>query len=249
MTERIAVIIPARYASQRLPGKPLLKIAGKPMIQWVYERAKQIPGVGKVVVATDDERISEAVTSFGGEAYMTPVTISNGSERVGAVAENMQTDIIVNLQGDEPLISPDSVGRAIQEMNKEPNLQVTTLGYPLRYEEEWHNPAVVKILVDNYHNAIYFSRAAIPFPRDNGFRPIPLLMRHIGIYVYRKHFLLQFLNWPRGILEEREKLEQLRILERGYKIRVIKANEFSPGVDTAEDILSVEKIIQKRGLK
>lgn len=249
MKQRSIAIIPARYASTRLPGKPLINLCGKSMIQWVYERACQIANVDRVIVATDDKRILKAVQNFGGEAFLTPPEVTTGSERVGLLARDMDADVVINLQGDEPLISPTAVGGAVRELHKNPRLDVATLGFPIQSEEEWLNPAVVKVIVDNEGNAVYFSRAPLPYHRDEKFQAnLPLLYRHIGVYVYRKAFLMDFLTWPEGVLESREKLEQLRILERGYKIKVVEADMFSPGVDTPEDVSRVEKMMKERGM-
>ena len=247
MTSDVAVVIPARYAASRLPGKPLIPIAGKPMIQWVYERALQIRNVSQVIVATDDLRIADTVKQFGGVAIMTPENCANGSERVGIVAHQIDADIVVNLQGDEPLISPAAVTQAIMALQQNPALSVATLGFPLEDAFDWQNPAIVKVLVNCNMQAIYFSRAPIPHPRDDEFQPLPLLFRHIGVYVYRKNFLLQFLEWPEGVLEKVEKLEQLRIVERGFPIHVVLAESLSPGVDTPEDLPKVEELIKQRG--
>lgn len=242
-------IIPARYASTRLPGKPLINLCGKPMIQWVYEKACRIANIDRVIVATDDPRILNAVQGFGGEAFLTPPEVTTGSERVGLLARDIDADVVINLQGDEPLISPTAVGDAVRELHENPRLNVATLGFPIQSEEEWLNPAVVKVIVDNEGNAIYFSRAPLPYHREEKFQANqPLLYRHIGVYVYRKPFLMDFLTWPEGVLESKEKLEQLRILERGYKIKVVEADMFSPGVDTPEDVSGVEKMMKERGM-
>lgn len=243
MKNRIVVIIPARYASTRLPGKPLIPLRGKPMIQRVYERAAQIPGVDRVLVATDDSRILETVQDFGGEACLTPGEIRNGSERVGFVARQLEAEIVVNLQGDEPLISTRAVGAAVQRLLEDSRTVAATLGYPLKTEAEWRNPAVVKVITDANGNTLYFSRAPIPFHRDEEFSPLPFLYRHIGVYVFRKSFLMEFLSWPEGTLEAREKLEQLRILERGYSLKLVEADTLSPGVDTPEDLEVVERML------
>ena len=244
---RSVIVIPARYESTRFPGKPLVKLANKPMIQWVYERAGQIPGVQKIIVATDDSRIADAVTKFSGNVVITPKNISNGSERVGFVAKDLDAEIIVNLQGDEPLISADDVAKAIHTLAADPRLNIVTLGFPIQNEADWKNPAIVKVVVDGQMNAVYFSRAPIPHFRDAHFRAIPRLFRHIGVYVYRKSFLLEYLSWPEGVLEKCEKLEQLRILERGYQIKVVESASLSPGVDTPEDISIIEKLLKKKG--
>lgn len=246
-TIRTVIVIPARYAATRLPGKPLIPLLGKPMIQWVYERARQIPGISEVLVATDDQRIAQVISAVGGSAIMTPADIPNGSERVGFVVREMEADIVVNLQGDEPLISPHAIATAIRALLENPDLPVATLGYPLRDEQTWRSPSVVKVVVNRFGNALYFSRAPIPFPRDRKFELLPLLYRHIGVYVYRKSFLMTFLSWPEGILEQCEKLEQLRILERGYPIKVVESESLSPGVDTPEDIPVVEKALKEKG--
>ena len=247
MNSRVAVVIPARYASSRLPGKPLIALAGKPMIEWVYRQARQIHDATEIVVATDDARIVEAVHAFGGKALMTPVDCANGSERVGWVARSLTADIIVNLQGDEPLVSPEAVSMAIRALQQNPALGVATLGFPLRTALEWQNPSIVKVLVDVNCRALLFSRAPIPYPREATFSPLPMLFRHIGVYVYRKSFLMKFLSWPEGVLEGVEKLEQLRILERGHAIRVIEADALSPGVDTPDDIPAVEEFLKAKG--
>ncbi len=248
MSQRATIVIPARYASTRLPGKPLLSLVGKPMIQWVYERAAQIPNAGQVIVATDDKRIYDAVCGFGGNVQMTPDTLKTGSERVGFVAKDLTSDIVVNLQGDEPLISAAAVAEAIDLLEKDPACQVSTLGCPIEREEDWQNPSIVKVVTDSNDTALFFSRAGIPHPRNEAFRPSPRLLRHLGVYVFRRQFLLDYLQWPPGELESIELLEQLRILERGFSIRVARTDEVSPGVDTPEDVKVVEDMIKMKGL-
>ncbi len=244
-----AVIIPARYGSTRLPGKPLIPLAGRPMIQWVYQRACEIKNADRVLVATDDSRIETAVRAFGGEVVMTPPELASGSERVGWAARDLEVEIVVNLQGDEPLISAAAVSQAIAALQTHPNLPAATLATPLASEEEWRDPSVVKVLVNERYEAIYFSRAPIPYHRDRNFAPFPGLYRHLGVYVFRKSFLMDYLAWPISTLEEREKLEQLRILQKGHRILVVETDQFSPGVDTAEDIQRVEAMINERGLE
>ena len=247
MTQRVAVVIPARYHSTRLPGKPLIPLAGKPMIQRVYERALRIPHADTVLVATDDARIAEAVTAVGGRAVLTDPTIPTGSERVGAAVRDLDVQIVVNLQGDEPLIAPEAVGEAIAVLRADPALSVATLGFPLTAEGDWRNPAVVKVICDATGNALYFSRAPIPYFRDTPFHPVPGLYRHLGVYVYRKSFLMKYLEWPQSRLEFIEQLEQLRILERGHPIRVVESPTLSPGVDTPEDVERVQQLLNTRG--
>lgn len=243
----VVAIIPARYASTRLPGKPLIQLHGKTMIQRVYERASLLQSVDRVLVATDDQRIFDAVKSFGGEVAMTPNNIATGSERVGFVAKDLAASIVVNLQGDEPLVDTGALDALITLMQADEDINVGTLGCAIVDEEEWQEPSVVKVITNEKMNAIYFSRAPIPFHRDEEFQALPNLFRHIGVYVFRKSFLMEYLSWPAGTLENMEKLEQLRILEKGHSIKLMKATNFSPGVDTPADIKVVETLIKERG--
>ncbi len=244
---KIIAIIPARYNSVRLPGKPLVLLGGRPLISHVVERAKEIPAVDRIIVATDDARIAKVVKEGGNEAVMTPANLRSGSDRVGWVARDLECDIVVNLQGDEPLIDAAGVGQAIEAVEQDPQLHVSTLGYPLKEEERWKNPAVVKVLTDNSGRALFFSRLPIPYFRDSNFRPLPVLFQHIGVYIYRRDFLLEYVTWEPADLEEAEKLEQLRILDRGFAIKVIEARLPSVGVDTADDVKIVEQLIKEKG--
>lgn len=246
-TDQVVVIIPARYGSTRFPGKPLTPLAGKPLIIHVWERAREISGVHRVIVATDEERIFRAVQDAGGEAEMTPADLPSGSDRVGYVAKKVRAEIIVNLQGDEPLIDTQAIEKAIAVVSSDPRLKLATLGYPLEKEEIWEDPNVVKIVTDEKNNALYFSRHPIPYFRDSSFTPLSCLFQHLGVYIYRKKFLLEFLRWNLSPLEKTEKLEQLRILSKGHKIRIIPANFPSPGVDTPQDVLRVEEMLKNRG--
>ena len=248
MENETVIIIPARYGSRRLPGKPLIPIAGKPMIQWVYDRAREILQASSVLIVTDDHRIAEAAEIFHANVMMSPAEISSGTERVGFAAQNMNANIVVNLQGDEPFVPVEAVGRAIDLLHDNPHLNVSTIACSLRSEDEWRNPSIVKVLVDQDMNAIYFSRAMIPSFRDESFHPLPRLLKHIGVYVFRKKFLFQFLNWEESSLEKAEKLEQLRILEHGHKIGVVESEKSSFGVDTPEDVAYIEKLIKERGI-
>jgi len=248
MKSKAVVIIPSRYYSTRLPGKPLIVIAGKSIIQHVYERALQIKNIDSVIVATDDQRVADEVKSFNGNFQITPSTIKSGSERVGYIAHNIETDIIVNLQGDEPLISAFAVQKAIEEVQNH-NINISTLACHFESENEWRNPSIVKVLVDSDFNAIYFSRSPIPYFQNSQFNIIPQLLRHIGVYVFRKDFLLQYLSWEPTPLEKIEKLEQLRIIEKSYKIKVVLAERCSPGIDTPEDVKIVEGIFKNKGQK
>lgn len=248
MKDKVTVIVPARYGSTRLPGKPLIHVAGRPLILHVLQRAREIPDVDRIVVATDDERIVRTVSDAGYEAVMTPKNLQSGSDRVGWVAKKLPSDIVVNLQGDEPLIDTDAVKKAIDVVKEDGHVSVSTLGFTLRLETTWKNPNVVKVITDENNFALYFSRLPIPYFRDGRFIPLPVLYQHLGVYVYRREQLLQFITWKPSLLENAEKLEQLRILSRGYKIKVVSAAATSPGVDTANDIETVEKILKERGL-
>ena len=248
MTKEVIVIIPARYSSQRLPGKPLVNIGGKPLIQRVFERALQIKNANEVIIVTDNHLVESAAKTFHANVMMSPSNISSGSERVGFVAKNLDAEIIVNLQGDEPFISTEAIDEAILVLKNDTLINISTLACPLKSEDEWQNPSVVKVLVNNEMNAIYFSRSQIPFFRNEKFHPLQQLLKHIGAYVFRKEFLMEFLEWEETPLEKIEKLEQLRILEKGYKVRVIKTDKNSLGIDTPEDVTYIEELIKNRGL-
>lgn len=245
--KKVFVVIPSRYGSSRLPGKPLIQLAGRPLVIHVLERAKEIKGVDRVIVATDDERIVKAVEREGEEAIMTPADLKTGSDRVGWVINKLECDIVVNLQGDEPLIDTVAVQHAIEELRLDDNLHVATLGYPLKSKKIWQDPNVVKIITDENRNALYFSRETIPYFRNGKFESLDGLYQHLGVYIFKRKFLLKFLEWESSLLELAEKLEQLRILSKGYKIKVITTNSPSFGVDTPEDIQKVEEMLKKKG--
>lgn len=243
-------IIPARYASSRFPGKPLANILGKPMIQHVYEQAKQAKLLDQVLVATDDDRIFKAVQNFAGKAQMTSQTAANGTERVAEVAANLSHELIVNIQGDEPLIDPKKIDQLINLMVKNPDAVVGTLVKRINKVEDLTNPNIPKVVVDKDFNALYFSRAIIPFNRDGGdaaqlFSKTDFY-QHIGIYIYRRDFLLQLVKFPPTKLEKVEQLEQLRILENGYKIKVAVTETSSIGVDMPADIAKVERYLMEK---
>ncbi|MCS6861309.1 MAG: 3-deoxy-manno-octulosonate cytidylyltransferase [Abditibacteriales bacterium] len=230
-------VIPARYASSRFPGKALADIAGKPMIQWVYERASQAECLQRLLVATDDERIAEAVRRFGGEVVMTSPEHPSGTDRLAEAVRDMPCDIVVNVQGDEPLIDPRAIEQAVQPLLNDAALQMSTLATPITAEEVWHDPNVVKVVTDVNGFALYFSRASIPYHRS-GMPPLNAL-HHVGLYVYRKDFLLRFAALAPTPLEELERLEQLRVLESGGKIKVVVTDYTAIGVDTLEDLEKV----------
>ena len=247
-------VVPARYASSRLPGKPLVSLAGKPMIQHVWERVRRAQKVSRVLVATDDERIRRAVTEFGGEAVMTRAEHRSGTERlaeVAASAASSGTEIFVNVQGDEPLIEPAAVDAAVAILLEDSSVEVATLAVPIATVGDVMDPNVVKVVLDFEGNALYFSRAPIPWIRDTasgraGFGPPAgsTHLKHLGLYVFRRQALLEFPTFPQGELEKLEQLEQLRWLENGYKIRVVETTHDSVSVDVTEDIARVEKLLQ-----
>lgn len=241
------MVIPSRYGSIRLPGKPLIQLAGRPLILHVLKRAKEIAGVDRVIVATDDERIVKAIEQEGEEAMMTPTDLKTGSDRVGWVIKNLECDIVVNLQGDEPLIDTAAVQQAIEALKLDNELHVATLGCPLQSKKTWRDPNVVKIITDEKHNALYFSRESIPYFRNGKFEYLDGLYQHLGVYIFKREFLLKFLEWKSSPLELAEKLEQLRILAKGYKIKVIPTKSPSFGVDTQDDIEKVEEMLKKKG--
>lgn len=239
------VIIPARYASSRLPGKPLKQIAGKPMIQYVHEQACK-SGAEKVIIATDDERIEQAVTRFGGEVCMTASHHESGTDRLQEVAQKYgfrEQDIVVNVQGDEPLIPPEVINQVAENLAAHTEAAVATLSEPIEAASDFLNPNIVKVVADESSMALYFSRAPVPWPRD-GFAesrenmpPGCSPQRHIGIYAYRVGLLNRYITWPVAPLEKLECLEQLRVLSHGEKIHVEQAVCQVPGgVDTEADL-------------
>ena len=230
----IVCIIPARYASTRLPGKPLLDLAGKPMIQRVVEQVAKAARPSRIIVATDDSRIFAAVRSFGGEACMTSAAHRTGTDRLAEVARSLpEADLILNVQGDEPLIPPESLDALAAAFGGRPELQMATLMTPMA-EEDYGNPAAVKVVASLDGHALYFSRSLIPYPRQ--IAPESRPFKHIGVYAYRRDFLLSYAALPQTPLEKTESLEQLRALEHGYRIRVIETPFQSIGVDTPEDL-------------
>jgi 3-deoxy-manno-octulosonate cytidylyltransferase (CMP-KDO synthetase) len=241
---RVSVFIPARYASTRLHAKPLADICGRPMIEHIYRQAEKARLANMVTVATDDKRIFDAIKGFNGNVVMTSASHSSGTDRVTEAARDIDAEIIVNLQGDEPLIGPDMIDSAVQPMLADSSLLMATIATRLYDEEDFRNPNVVKVTVDKDGFALYFSRSPIPFSK----RPFSELrekpLKHIGLYVYRKDFLLGFSRLPGSWLEEAESLEQLRALENGVKIKVTEVNKDTISVDTAEDLERVRKLIQ-----
>ena len=254
--EKILAVIPARWASTRFPGKPLALIQGKPMIQWVAEQAEKARLVSEVVVATDDMRISNAVNKFGGRAIMTSTEHSTGTDRVAEVAETIECGIVVNVQGDEPLIPPENIDLVIRPLIDSSDPPVSTLMTALCDLEEMFNPDICKVVADENGRALYFTRAPVPYNREawsdgghetdqNGTTSSIYGFKHIGLYAYTKSFLLQFSRLKASRLENLEKLEQLRILENGYSIRVTETERNSVGVDRLEDLNTIEQSLCK----
>ena len=238
-------IIPARYGSTRLEGKPLKEIWGKPMIQLVVEAAQQATLLEEVYVATDDERIVRAVEQFGGNVRMTSVAHKTGTDRIAEVAANLAADIVVNIQGDEPLLNPAMIDEVVQPFVDDPALPMSTLCVPILEEDALHDPNVVKAVFDQQGYALYFSRSLIPYPRKHdGFQAY----EHLGLYAYRKDFLLTYIAMPQSRLEIVESLEQLRVLEAGYKLKIAVSQHPYDGVsvDTQEDLERVRQIVAAR---
>jgi 3-deoxy-manno-octulosonate cytidylyltransferase (CMP-KDO synthetase) len=243
---KVTVVIPARLASTRLPEKPLADIAGKPMIQWVYERARRASGVDRVIVATDHEKVVQAVKAFSGEVVMTPSDLQSGTDRVACTAELIgagENDILVNLQGDEPLIEPKAIEKAI-ELVKSKRFPIGTVMVPLKDEEELLDLSVVKVIADQNDRAIYFSRFPIPYSRQQPKSGKAFeCMKHVGIYVYDRKTLSKFRSLPVTEIEKTESLEQLRALKNGIPIGITQVNFVSIGVDTPEDLEKVRKVL------
>ncbi len=243
----VLAVIPARYASTRLPGKPLVPLGGKPMIQRVWERVRQAQSVSDVIIATDDERIRSAVQAFGGDVAMTRSDHRSGTERVAEAAlARGDAEIIVNVQGDEPLIEPSAIDAAVEAIREDLEVSVATLAVPISKPADIMDTNVVKAVLDFDGNALYFSRAPIPWVRDRSGLIHAKHLKHLGLYVYRRAALLEFATFPQGDLERIEQLEQLRWLENGYRIRVAETEFDSVSVDVPEDIPRVEQLLAGR---
>jgi len=235
----IIIGIPARHDSSRFPGKPLAEMAGRPMIQHVVARALKAE-VGPVVVATDDARIAEAATAAGAEACMTRGDHASGSERLAEAMRERDCDVVINVQGDEPLINPTAIRAVVAPFDQEPYLPMATLAHPIQDEQALHDPNIVKVVCDDKGHAMYFSRAPIPFPRTPG----ATALQHVGLYAYRKEFLLIYASLDACDAEKAEQLEQLRVLHHGYPIAVTVGDFSCVGVDTPEDLARAEAILK-----
>jgi len=253
INKKVLAVIPTRWASVRFPGKPIADILGKPMVQWVSEQAQKASLITEVVIATDDKRIYDVVLDFGGKAVMTSPSHQSGTDRVAEAVRNIECDIVVNVQGDEPLIPSENIDRVIKPLLDSGELSVSTLMTAIHSRSEMLDPNICKVVVDNVGCALYFTRAPIPYNRDYGCmnkskidndmgtNQMILGYKHIGVYAYRKSFLLKFSNMKTSELENTEKLEQLRILENRYSIQVVETEQNSIGVDHPNDL---DKIIK-----
>ena len=247
---QIVGVIPSRYGSTRLPGKSLIKLCGKPLVQWVYERASQSIRLQRVLVATDDERIAEVVRGFGGEVVMTRPDHPSGTDRIAEAVEGSDAGIVVNIQGDEPLIDPALIDRLAATLHDDPSWDMATAATPITHKQDLENPACVKVVWGCDDQALYFSRSLIPHPRDPAAAGgQPLFWRHIGVYAYRRVCLEQIIEQPPCPLEQIEKLEQLRALHLGHRIKVLQLHDdHGIGVDTPEDVPRAEALLRKHGL-
>jgi 3-deoxy-manno-octulosonate cytidylyltransferase (CMP-KDO synthetase) len=239
----ILAVIPARYASSRFPGKALARLDSRTMLEHVYERVSRARYLGSVIIATDDERIYKEARRFGARVQMTRSDHVSGTDRVAEVASAFgQAELVVNIQGDEPLIDPDAIDAAVLPLLEEPAIPMGTLKKRIEDPREVSDPNVVKVVTDRFQNAIYFSRSTIPYPRETG--EAVTHYKHIGLYVYKRDFLLRYSGFEVGPLEQAERLEQLRALENGFKIRVVETDYESLGVDTPADLERVEALFQ-----
>nr|WP_321465881.1 3-deoxy-manno-octulosonate cytidylyltransferase [uncultured Desulfobulbus sp.] len=242
MNRRIIIVIPARYGSTRLPGKPLAEIHGKPMVQHVYERALLVPEVETVVVATDDNRVMEAVQAFGGRSVMTSDHHPSGTDRLTEVMQALEADIYINLQCDEPLVRSEDISKLAQGMLADSSVQVGTLCHCLPAAEA-DNPHLVKVVVSATGDALYFSRSPIPYNRS---QETACYYKHVGIYAYRREVLELYAGLPQPMMEQAEKLEQLRLLAAGFRIRVFEVPPVGPGVDTPQCLAAVRELMKDR---
>ncbi len=253
--KKIVGIIPARYNSTRLHGKPLIMIHGKPMIQHVFERSKKAD-LDEVYIATDDDRIADMVKSFGGNVIMTLKSHDSGTDRIAEAIKKINADIVVNIQGDEPLIRPEMINQAVSPFLKDKNVYMSTLIKKIDDTEDLFNPSIAKVIVDSNNYAIYFSRSIIPYPREmkeinikyfkrNNIVKKFIFYKHIGLYVYTKQFLLKFSGLSPSNLEKIEKLEQLRVLENGFKIKTVETEFSTLGVDTKYELNKVRRLMTK----
>lgn len=252
MASGFAIVMPARFGSSRLPGKPLTLVSGRPLIEWVYRRAMEVPGAARVVVATDHEAIAAVIRGIGGQVVMTSPECRSGTDRVAEAARSLGCDPVVNLQGDEPVFPPRLISDMVALMREEPDTDIVTACHPIVDDAEMRNPNAVKVVMDEAGRALYFSRSPVPYRDDPAIEgtsgghaetPVSFGYRHIGIYVFRAAALFKFTRLPRTPLEISERLEQLRALEYGMSIHVVKTPQPTVGVDVLEDVKKVEKAL------
>ena len=239
---KIIAVIPARWRSTRFEGKVLAKIVGKSMIQHVWERSKESSTVEETIIACDDERVLNEAQSFGAKAVMTSKDHESGTDRIAEAVVNIDADIIINIQGDEPLIDPKVIDALAEALIEDEESLMATVAKKIEDERELNDSNVVKVVVDTKGNALYFSRQTIPFDREGS---VGQYLKHLGIYAYRKDFLMKYKDLPQSHLEETEKLEQLRVLEAGYRIKIVETDVETIGVDTKEDLEQVEAILKE----
>ena len=242
-SKKTVAIIPARYSSSRFPGKPLAYIAGKPMIQHVWERVKQTPSIDQIFVATDDERILETVSNFGGEAVLTSKEHETGTDRVVEVAKEISCEWVLNIQGDEPTVLPKDLDRLIKQAKIKKETKAATLIYSINDKAQLNDPNIVKVVVNINNMALYFSRSLIPY-QLSGQSPNFKTWRHLGVYIFQRNFLIKYSQWPRSNLEISEQLEQLRILENGESLLCVEAENETVSVDVPEDLVFVENLLK-----
>lgn len=241
--QRTLVAIPARWGSTRFPGKPLHRIAGKPLVQHVWERCQACRGVDDIVIATDDERIAEAAAGFGAKAVLTSPDHPSGTDRIAEAALAFgDHGTIINVQGDEPLISPALIDQLAAVLRREPEVRMITAAAPILDAAQVTDPNIVKVVFDVHGDSLYFSRSPLPYVRNAGTGARHF--RHLGLYGFQRRFLFQFVAWPPSLLEQTESLEQLRALENGVRLRVVLTDELSPGVDTPEQAAALERHLQ-----
>ncbi|MBI4651296.1 3-deoxy-manno-octulosonate cytidylyltransferase [Candidatus Desantisbacteria bacterium] len=254
MKKKVVGVIPARYGSTRLPGKALILIHGKPMIQHVYEQCIKASRLEEVYVATDDKRIFDCVKGFGGKVVMTSPHHLSGTDRIREAAKHIKADIIVNIQGDEPLIVPEMIDQAVMPLVKNSKIYMSTLVKKIDNPLDLFNPSIAKVIIDNMDYAVYFSRSLVPYPRDaekmtpeyfkkSGILKTSIFYKHIGLYVYTRRFLFKLTSLPPSLLEQTEKLEQLRVISNGFKIKAIETNFDTLGVDTPHELKIVKQIM------
>jgi 3-deoxy-manno-octulosonate cytidylyltransferase (CMP-KDO synthetase) len=246
-SQKTLAIIPARYASNRFPGKPLVKIAGKSMIQHVWERAMQTQAVDEVLVATDDQRILNAVEKFGGKAVLTSTEHKTGTDRIVEALSGHSCDWVLNIQGDEPLVLPSDLERLIRKAQHTEGTKAATLIFKITDEAKLHDPNVVKVTLNQSSQALYFSRSMIPFPRAPQTSNFSI-WHHLGVYLFKRDFLMQFHQWPQSPLEQTEQLEQLRILENGETLLCVEAENDGVGVDVPQDVEYAEMMLKRQNI-